>query len=176
MRIRKAPSIGFSRPSSDQVLIFKNDGGTFSGMYEAQSWLHKNGFSYGSTCVPCPYVAIQKGGYTLPQKFYNFDKEDVKHIDGVIYSLDYRNGDVEIWLKNIEPEIIVTKAEVERLKETVNDLRDTLDMSLNLKTVLDVPLHERLDSMRINPRDPQIAVDLGKDARGLQNGMLTYKE
>ncbi len=98
MRTRKIPNIGFNRPSSDKVVCFKNNGEVFSAKYEAEHWLSQHGFSYGSTCL-CPYVPIQKGEYTLPQKLHNFDKEDVKMMDGVIYSLDYRGGDVEIWLK-----------------------------------------------------------------------------
>lgn len=71
----------------------------YRGNTNAQAWLHKHGYSCGSTCLS-PYVAIQKGEYTLPQKVHNFDKEDMALIDGVIYSLDYRNGEVEIWLKD----------------------------------------------------------------------------
>lgn len=100
MRNRRVPNIGFNRPSSELVLKFKNDGQLFSAWYNAQAWLHKHGYSCGSTCLS-PYVAIQKGEYTLPQKVHNFCKEDMALIDGVIYSLDYRNGEVEIWLKEV---------------------------------------------------------------------------
>ena len=94
------PNIRFNRPSPEKRLTFYNDGRTFSAMYQAQAWLRERGYSYGSTCLS-PYVAIQKGKYTLPQKMHNFDKEDLALIDGVIYSTDYREGEVEIWLKEV---------------------------------------------------------------------------
>lgn len=94
------PNISFNRPSPDKRLTFYNDGRTFSAVYQAQAWLRERGYSYGSTCLS-PYVAIQKGKYTLPQKMHNFDKEDLALIDGVIYSTDYREGEVEIWLKEV---------------------------------------------------------------------------
>lgn len=94
------PNIRFNRPSLDKTVKFYNDGETFSAMYKAQAWLHEHGYSYGSTCQS-PYVVIQKGKYTLPQKIHNFDKEDITLIDGVIYSTDYREGEVEIWLKEV---------------------------------------------------------------------------
>lgn len=70
---------------------------TFRAMWDAQEWLHKHGFDYGST-DGSPYCPIQKGEYTLPQKLYNFDAEDKAQLAGVIRSFNYRNGDVEIWL------------------------------------------------------------------------------
>lgn len=76
---------------------FENTGNTFSAAYAAYSWLKDRGFSYGSTCFS-PYVAIQKGEYGLPQKLHNFSREDIKLIDGVIYSTDYRDGAVTIML------------------------------------------------------------------------------
>lgn len=96
------------------MLKFKNDGQLFSAWYNAQAWLRKHGYSCGSTCLS-PYVAIQKGEYTLPQKVYNFDKEDMAVIDGVIYSLDYRNGEVEIWLKELP---VIDSSERETADET----------------------------------------------------------
>lgn len=98
MRRTRFPNIRFNRPLPEKIIKFYNSGEIFSALYEAKVWLSERGYSYGSTCQS-PYVAIQKGEYTLPQKLHNFDKEDITLIDGVIYSLDYRNGDVEIWLK-----------------------------------------------------------------------------
>ena len=77
--------------------VFENTGDTFSGVYSAEKWLRENGFSSGSTDCGS-YVAITKGEYNLPQKIHNFYKEDLEQMAGVIYSTDYRNGKVEIWL------------------------------------------------------------------------------
>lgn len=77
--------------------VFKGSDETFRAMWDAQRWLHEHGFSYGST-DGSPYCSIQKGEYTLPQKLYNFDREDKAQLAGVMRSFDYRNGDVEIWL------------------------------------------------------------------------------
>ncbi len=77
---------------------FKVDG-TFQSMWSAQSWLYKNGYCYGSTCAPSPFVAILKGtNYGLPQKWKNFNKDDIKAIDGVMVSNNYREGQVTIYL------------------------------------------------------------------------------
>ena len=94
-------SITIFRPKKAKFIkVFHNDGGDysdFSAMYKAEEWLQNNGFSCGST-NHSPYVAIRKGKYDLPQKLHNFIKEDFEKMDGVIYSHDYRNGDVEIRL------------------------------------------------------------------------------
>jgi len=80
--------------------VFENIGGeysTFTGLYAAEKWLREHGFKYGSLDFGA-YVAITKGEYNLPQKLHNFDKEDTGKIAGVIYSMDYREGSVEVWL------------------------------------------------------------------------------
>ena len=99
-RRRYIPTISFKRPSPDKIIKFYNDGTTFSAKYKAEAWLHERGYSYGSSTACCPYIAIQKGEYTLPQKIHNFNKEDINMIDAVLYSLDYRDGEVEIWVMN----------------------------------------------------------------------------
>lgn len=81
--------------------VFENTGGeygTFTGMYAAEKWLRENGFGFGSLCFPCPYIAITKEEYNLPYKIHNFDMADISMMAGVIYSIDYRNGKVEVWL------------------------------------------------------------------------------
>ena len=90
------------------IKVFYNYGGDyrdFSAMYKAEEWLQNNGFSCGST-NGSPYVAIRNGKYDLPQKLHNFIKEDFEKMDGVIYSHDYRNGDVEIRLYEDFKEVI----------------------------------------------------------------------
>lgn len=75
-------------------LTFKEKG-TFQSMYAAESWLSKNGYSYGSTCVFEP-VAIVKGEYNLPQKWYNLTQEQKINVDGIMQSGNWREGAVEI--------------------------------------------------------------------------------
>ena len=92
----------FVRPSADKIIRFENKGETFSAMYQAQHWLYDNGYKYGSSCCPSPYIPAMKGEhYTLPQKLYNFDLEDYLQVNAVMYSPDYREGYVEVWL--VEP-------------------------------------------------------------------------
>ena len=87
-----------------QVHIF-NLKGTFQGLYAAQSWCKANGYSYGSTSVNRMMggdypVAMLKGKYDLPQKWGNFDKEDKARVDGVMVSVDFREGEVRIYIFN----------------------------------------------------------------------------
>jgi hypothetical protein len=73
--------------------------GTFQSLYEAQGWLHENGYSYGSLSRNMP-VAIKDGPYDLPQKWKNFDTEDEELIDGVMVSTDFREAQVEVYIFN----------------------------------------------------------------------------
>ena len=92
----------FIRPTDPKkVMRFENTGEAFSAMYQAQHWLHENGYRYGSSGWS-HYIPAMKGDrYTLPQKLYNFDREDYDQVSAVMYSLDYRDGWVEVWL--VEP-------------------------------------------------------------------------
>lgn len=89
----------FIRPADPKkVMRFENTGVTFSAMYQAQHWLHENGYRYGSSDWS-NYIPAMKGErYTLPQKLYNFDREDYDQVSAVMYSPDYRDGRVEVWL------------------------------------------------------------------------------
>lgn len=83
-----------------QEITFKEKG-TFQSMYAAQSWLRENGYSYGSTskdrktCQNLP-VAICFGNYVAPQKWANFDDDDVESVDGIMTSNDWREGEVKV--------------------------------------------------------------------------------
>jgi hypothetical protein len=71
----------------------KKEDRPFDALYQAQSYLNDLGYSYGSLSVTSsPNVAVKKGEYDLPQKWHNFDKEEISLIDGVIRSHDYREG------------------------------------------------------------------------------------
>ena len=89
----------FTRPAGPKkVMRFENTGVTFSAMFQAQHWLHEHGYSYGSSDWS-HYIPAMKGErYTLPRKLYNFDREDYDRVSAVMYSLDYRDGWVEVWL------------------------------------------------------------------------------
>ena len=73
----------------------------FDALYQAQSYLNDLGYEYGSLAVTSsPNVAVKKGIYDLPEKWHNLDKKDISSIDGVIRSLDYREGQVTVMLFN----------------------------------------------------------------------------
>lgn len=89
----------FVRPAHEGgVIRFLNSSGeAFGAMYQAQTWLHEHGYKYGSSDLG-PYIpAIKADKYDLPMKLYNFDLEDYKRINAVMYSQDYREDWVEIW-------------------------------------------------------------------------------
>lgn len=75
--------------------------GTFQSLYAAQTWARSKGYVYGSLCGDAP-VALRKGQsfseYDLPEKWKNMSDEDIKSIDGVIKSRDYREGSVTVML------------------------------------------------------------------------------
>lgn len=71
--------------------------GTFQSLYAAQKWCHDNGYSYGSLARNEP-VAIMKGEYELPQKWFNISDEDRELVDGLILSNDFREGILKILL------------------------------------------------------------------------------
>jgi hypothetical protein len=68
--------------------------GTFESMYAAERWLSENGYKTGSSCREEP-IAIQKGQYTLPQKWKNFTKADKAMIDGVMIT-SFREGPCKV--------------------------------------------------------------------------------
>ena len=99
MRNRFSKTWHFKRPDDAHIIRFENDGRTFSAYWKAEQWMRDNGYKFGSTCALCPYVAAVKGEeYNLPQKLYNFEKEDIAQVDAVIYSNDYRDGWAEVWI------------------------------------------------------------------------------
>jgi hypothetical protein len=86
-----------------KVFSFVKDELPFSSLYEAESWLRKKGYVYGSLCGDT-LIAIRKGEdfshYDLPQKWKNFSDEDKVHCDGVLVSQDFRNNPVTVFLFN----------------------------------------------------------------------------
>jgi len=79
----------------------KKEDRPFDALYQAQSYLECLGYSYGSLAVTSgSNVAVKKGEYDLLQKWHNLDKEEIALIDGIIRSLDYREGQVTVMLFN----------------------------------------------------------------------------
>jgi len=79
----------------------KKEDRPFDALYQAQSYLNNLGYEYGSLAVTSsPNVAVRKGEYDLPEKWHNLDKKEIASIDGVIRSLDYREGQVTVMLFN----------------------------------------------------------------------------
>lgn len=68
--------------------------GDFESLHAAETWLHENGYNYGSNCRDEP-IAITKGLYDLPQKWKNFDKADKAQCDGVILK-SFREGPCKV--------------------------------------------------------------------------------
>lgn len=68
--------------------------GTFESLYEAQGWLHKNGYSCASLCGNYP-VGLLKGDIGIA-KWKNLTQQEKIELDGVMLSGDFREGKVTI--------------------------------------------------------------------------------
>jgi hypothetical protein len=77
--------------------------GTFQSLYAAESWAMSKGYVYGSLCGDAP-IALRKGQnfseYNLPEKWKNMSDDDIKSVDGVFKSNDFRDGSVTVILFN----------------------------------------------------------------------------
>ena len=69
--------------------------GTFRSYHAAKDWAYDEGYSVGSTDSG-EVVALQKGEYTLPQKWRNMSDTEKANIDGIMYSENFREGAVTI--------------------------------------------------------------------------------
>lgn len=76
-------------------LVF-NETGTFGAMWAAQAWCAGNGYSYGSTCRNEP-IGLLLGDFAIA-KWRNLNNQERKDLDGVMTSLDFREGPVTITL------------------------------------------------------------------------------
>ena len=68
--------------------------GTFNSYHKARDWASENGYSEGSMARNMP-IGLLKGDYNIA-KWYNLDNQDIKELDGVMISDDFREGEVEI--------------------------------------------------------------------------------
>lgn len=68
--------------------------GTFSSVNEAIRILEDRGYEIGSMSAQQP-IGFAKG-YDYIAKWYNLNKSDIKKLDGVITSSDFREGSVKI--------------------------------------------------------------------------------
>ena len=69
--------------------------GTFRSYNAAKDWAYDEGYSVGSTDSG-GVVALQKGEYTLPQKWRNMSDIDRANVDGIMYSENFREGAVTV--------------------------------------------------------------------------------
>jgi len=76
-------------------IIFDGNGEAFSAMTDAENWLTKNGYSFGSSCVDCPQ-AILKGDFLIA-KWRNLTQKERSKIDGKLHA--GREGHATIVLK-----------------------------------------------------------------------------
>lgn len=84
------------RPVKERKTFYEK--GTFNSMYRAKEWLSENGYSYGSTARDLP-IGLMKGDFEI-SKWYNLDDSDIKELDGVMISNDFREGAVELLFFN----------------------------------------------------------------------------
>jgi hypothetical protein len=78
--------------------VFSAGGGTFCDLNAAMRWAANKGYSYGSLCGDMP-VALKRGAvYDISEKWRNLTDLDIKGIDGVITSSDFREGPVTVIL------------------------------------------------------------------------------
>lgn len=73
--------------------------GTWEAINAAMRWVHERGFTAGSSSSPLP-LALVKGDYgqtPLPNKWKNFKKHHMQHVDGTITG-DFREGPVRVRL------------------------------------------------------------------------------
>lgn len=74
--------------------------GTWESKRAAEGWLYERGYSFGSSDSGKLIAISADIDYQLPQKWKNFYDEEKAKVDGVIYSDDYREGEVSIYLFN----------------------------------------------------------------------------
>jgi hypothetical protein len=72
--------------------------GDFQSLYAAQGWLHDNDYSYGSLCSPKPVGIMRNidGKSWKIAKWKNLTREEIRTLDGVMRSDDFRNGTVTV--------------------------------------------------------------------------------
>ncbi len=69
-----------------------NEKGTFESLNKARCWLNENNYSDGSLCGDKP-VGLLKGDFFIA-KWKNLTTEEIKELDGVMISNDFREGEV----------------------------------------------------------------------------------
>lgn len=72
--------------------------GTFGALADATEWLKQHGYSVGSMERDYP-IGIKKGSYSIA-KWTNLSDSDRFLLDGVLWSEDFREGDVTLLLTN----------------------------------------------------------------------------
>ena len=74
-----------------------NEIDSFSAVNEAERLVKVEGFTKGSMAGDMPIGLVKKSkGIGYIAKWYNINREELKHLDGVLMSNDFRNGDVHI--------------------------------------------------------------------------------
>lgn len=74
-----------------------NEKGMFESYYKACGWLDKNNYSYGSMCGSGVNIGILKGDHCI-SKWRNLTNFQITQLDGIMYSDNYREGEVIIVL------------------------------------------------------------------------------
>ena len=79
-----------------QKIEFHGNGETFSAKYEAEAWLSKNGYSYGSSSVDGPQGVV-KGEDVYISKWRGMTTKEKSQLDGTLRA--GREGVAVLWLK-----------------------------------------------------------------------------
>lgn len=79
----------------DRVVVFPCLQDAFSGYYDAEKFLKKEGLTVGSMCGQQPTAAIRGADYV--GKWKNIRSNEWKHIDALIVGEDYRSKDVSVY-------------------------------------------------------------------------------
>lgn len=83
---------------ADEVINFQPNGKTWHALQCAKRWLYEHGYMHGSLDRGSFVACVKDRKYDLPQKLHNFNSNDIQQIDAVIFSTDYREGEVEVWI------------------------------------------------------------------------------
>lgn len=93
--INKAEEIAKTINKTIEKIIPVRSTGTFTAIDEAREVVIKAGFKHGIMCSDAP-IAIAPGDFDYIAKWYNISRDEWKHLEGVIVSEDFREGDCYI--------------------------------------------------------------------------------
>ena len=91
----------------------------FAALHAARAWIRDQGYSYGSLCRDMP-IGLLKGEWTIA-KWKNLTDKERNQLDGQMTSSDFRNGPVNVFLKEIPTDVEIKLGKRIRQKEKEED-------------------------------------------------------